>query len=97
MSPEVARLERQVGPILRTFTALAGVKRPNSVQGRAPSLAWSTRAGAALQVALQPEVCYAHFHVCSGLELAIDNFCLRLFKEQDMNGALSEWMPDGIA
>ncbi|CAE7222436.1 unnamed protein product, partial [Symbiodinium microadriaticum] len=36
-------------------------------------------------------VCYAHFHVCSGLELAIDNFCLRLFKDQDMEGALSEW------
>jgi len=36
-------------------------------------------------------VCYTHFHVCSGLELAIDNFCLRLFKDQDMEGALSEW------
>ena len=38
-------------------------------------------------------MCYTHFHVCSGLELAIDNFCLRLFKDQDMEGALSEWTP----
>jgi len=36
-------------------------------------------------------MCYIHLHICCGLELAVDGFGLRFFKEMDVEQALEEW------
>ncbi|CAE7208702.1 unnamed protein product, partial [Symbiodinium sp. CCMP2456] len=36
-------------------------------------------------------MCYTHLHICCGLELAVDGFGLRFFKEMDVEQALEEW------
>lgn len=36
-------------------------------------------------------MCYTHLHICCGLELAVDGFGLRFFKEMDVELALEEW------
>mmetsp|Transcript_20140 Transcript_20140/g.47614 ORF Transcript_20140/g.47614 Transcript_20140/m.47614 type:complete len:738 (-) Transcript_20140:111-2324(-) len=36
-------------------------------------------------------ICYCQLHVCCGLELAIDSFGLRLFRDMNMEKALEEW------
>jgi len=36
-------------------------------------------------------VCFVQLHICSGLELAIDSFGLRVFRDMDMEKALEEW------
>jgi len=36
-------------------------------------------------------LCYTALHVCCGLELAVDSFGLRFFKEMDMAEAVDEW------
>jgi len=34
---------------------------------------------------------YLHLHICCGLELAVDSFGLRFFKEMNMEQAIQEW------
>lgn len=34
---------------------------------------------------------YCHLHVCSGLEMAVDNFCVRFFTELDVARGITEW------
>eukprot|EP00913_Durusdinium_trenchii_P008597 g8072.t1 len=36
-------------------------------------------------------VCFCQLHICCGLELAIDTFGLRLFRDMDMERAIEEW------
>lgn len=36
-------------------------------------------------------VCFTQLHICCGLELAIDSFGLRVFRDMDMEKALEEW------
>lgn len=36
-------------------------------------------------------VCFCQLHICCGLELAIDSFGLRLFRDMDMERAIEEW------
>ncbi|CAE7674118.1 unnamed protein product [Symbiodinium sp. CCMP2592] len=42
-------------------------------------------------------MCYTHLHICCGLELAVDGFGLRFFKEMDVEQALEEWSQVQVA
>jgi len=50
-----------------------------------PGLAFS------LMVLRVAAVCFCQLHICCGLELAIDSFGLRLFRDMDMEKALEDW------
>lgn len=47
--------------------------------------------GSVLAYSILASLVYCQIHVCSAMELAIDNYCIKLFDSPDANTGITEW------